>query len=63
MHTLPSQIELEGRRAEVRQNIEIARAKAKERAEQIEKERRALADEAYKNRLLEDKMRVIDPVW
>jgi hypothetical protein len=41
----------------------VARAKAKERAEQIEKERRALADEAYKNRLLEDKMRVIDPVW
>ena len=60
MHT---QLELEGRRAEVRHNIEVARAKARERVMEDEKQRRAAADRAYSSRLEEDKMRVIDPVW
>jgi hypothetical protein len=56
------QSELEGRRAETRARIAAARAKAKEGAAAIDEQRRRAADEAYRKRLQEDRLRTVDSV-
>ncbi|GAX73021.1 hypothetical protein CEUSTIGMA_g473.t1 [Chlamydomonas eustigma] len=56
-------LELENKRAETRHRIERARAEAKARAAEEDRQRRTAADEAYKDRLQEDKMRAVDPIW
>lgn len=58
-----AQMEMENRRAETRARIEASRMQARARVEEQEKHRRALADAMYRQRLSEDRLRVVDPVW
>jgi hypothetical protein len=57
------QIELEHRRMEATRRMEIARMTAKQRVEMDDQERRRQADLAYRQRLEEDRLRAVDPIW
>ncbi|KAG1668901.1 hypothetical protein FOA52_016070 [Chlamydomonas sp. UWO 241] len=57
------QYEMEQRCAETKHRIESARETARRRVAETDAVRRSRADQAYRDRLQQDKLRAIDPVW